>query len=356
MGLFDRNKDKKQRQTLNAVQVNQVSENPSFIPWTWSFNRHDKPIGNFMLQSILNQIWTGISNVSFRETGRSMITPSEICDFIDKNTVLLVNQYIQYGYMAVFYDRKGNYRVPTYTELKFDVNGRIINKFAVVIYSPQYQTERKSLAAIAIPVIGGINRLAGSEDYVTETLGILSILSGQDLPTNPTQKENFLKNFNQTYGLGDGKYPFLLSNRDIKYQDISPDLKGLGFEQKIERGYKWLCNLFGVPLQLIFNDASTFNNVKEARVYFYNNTVRYYAETLLKVARELLTASAEFIPQSAITYRIENVPEIEITLSSACKEREAYLEYLLKLREAGVNVDKQISELYEESKNMLKEI
>ncbi len=353
MGLFDRkNKEKAE----NAIQVNQVNENPSFIPWTWSFTRHDKPIGNFMLQSIMTQLWAGISNITFKQTGREMITPDMICSFMDRNAILLTNMYIQYGFMVVFYDRKGNYRVPTYTELKFDSNGRVINKFAVVIYSPQYQTERKSLAAIAIPVIAGINKVAGSEDYVTETLGILSILSGQDLPSNPAQKENFLKNFSQTYGIGDGKYPFLLSNRDIKYTDISPDLKGLGFEEKMERGYKWLCNLFMVPLQLIFNDASTFNNVKEARVFFYNNTVRYYAESLLKVARELLTASAEFIPQNSITYKIENVPEIEITLSSACRERTALLEYYMKLKEAGVDTTKEINELYEESKNMLKEI
>lgn len=353
MGLFDRkNKEKAE----NAIQVNQVNENPSFIPWTWSFTRHDKPIGNFMLQSIMTQLWAGISNITFKQTGREMITPDMICSFMDRNAILLTNMYIQYGFMVVFYDRKGNYRVPTYTELKFDSNGRVINKFAVVIYSPQYQTERKSLAAIAIPVIAGINKVAGSEDYVTETLGILSILSGQDLPSNPAQKENFLKNFSQTYGIGDGKYPFLLSNRDIKYTDISPDLKGLGFEEKMERGYKWLCNLFMVPLQLIFNDASTFNNVKEARVFFYNNTVRYYAEALLKVARELLTASAEFIPQNAITYKIENVPEIEVTLSSACRERTALLEYYMKLKEAGVDTTKEINELYEESKNMLKEI
>lgn len=351
MGLFNK-KEKKE----NAIQTNEVSSTPSFIPWTWSFNRHDKPLGNFMLQSILNQIWTGVSNVTFKQTGREMITPAEICDFIDKNSILLVNSYMELGFIAVFYDRKGNYRVPSYSELKFDTNGRVINKFAVVIYSPQYQTNRTSLAKIAIPVVGSINKLAGSDDYVTDTLGILSILSGQDIPTNPAQKENFLKNFSETYGIGDGRYPFLLSNREIKYTDISPDLKGLGFTEKIEKAYKYLANLYGVPLQLLFNDASTFNNVKEARVYFYNNTVRYYAETLLKVARELLTASSEFIPQNSITYRIENVPEIEVTLSSACKEREAYLEYLLKLREAGVNVDKQINELYEESKNMLKEI
>lgn len=357
MGIFDRkNKQKQLEQAKNAYQVNEISQNPSFMPWVWSFNRHDKPLGNFLMEVIMNQIWQGISNVSFKGSGKSLLIVNDICTFIDRNATILVNMWLNNGFMCVFYDRKHNYRIPEYNELKFDSNGRVINKFAIVIYSPQYQTNRTSVTKIALPVVGMLNKTAGSEDYVTETLGILSILSGQDLPSNPAQKENFLKNFGETYGIGDGRYPFLMSNREIKYTDISPDLKGLGFDEKIERGYKFLCNLYGVPLQILFNDASTFNNVKEARIYFYTNTIRYFAEQLLKLGRELLTSSDEFVPQNELTYRIENVPEIEVTLSSACKERQALLEYYMKLKEAGVDTSKEINELYQESRQLLKEV
>lgn len=352
MGIFSKkNKEKAE----NAIQVNQVNSSPSFTPWVWGFNRHDKPLGNFLMESILNVLYTGISNVTFKQTGREMITPDNICRFIDKNSVILMNQYMEWGFTVVFFDRKNNYRIPEYGELKFDSNGRVINKFAVVVYSPQYQTKRSSLFKTALPVIGSINKMAGSEDYLTETLGCLSILSGQDLPSNVAQKENFLKNFSQTYGIGEDKYQFLMSNREIKVTPIRPPIKDLGFNEKIEKSYKWLANLFSVPLQLLFNDASTFNNVKEARIYFMNNTIRFYAEMLLKVGRELLTASAEFIPQSAITYRIENCPEVEKSLSSACEERMKYIEYLMKLKEAGIDVSKELNELYQESRSLFKE-
>lgn len=351
MGLFNR-KDK----TENAVQVNEVNSSPSFTPWVWGFNRHDKPLGNFLMESIMNVIYTGISNVSWKQTGREMTTPDNICRFIDKNAIILTNQFIDWGFVVVFYDRKNNYRVPEFSELKFDTNGRVINKFAVVVYSPQYQTSRRSLVKIAVPVVGTINKMAGSDDYLTETLGCLSILSGQDLPSNPAQKENFLKNFSDTYGIGQDKYQFLLSNREIKVTPINPPIKELGFSEKIEKAYKWLANLFGVPLQLLFSDSSTFNNVKEARLYFMNNTIRFYAEQLLKVARELLTASAEFIPQSAITYKFENLPELEKSLSAAVEERSVYLKYLLELRDAGIDVTKELNELYNESRRLFKEV
>lgn len=351
MGIFSR-KDK----TENALQVNEVNNSPSFLPWVWGFNRHDKPLGNFLLQSILTQIWQGASNITFKGSGKSLMVVNDITTFIDRNSTLLINQWIQWGYMVVFYDRKRNYRIPSYEELKFDTNGRIINKFAVVVYSPQYQTERSSLIKIAIPVIGSINKMAGSDDYLAETLGCLSILSGQDLPSNPQQKENFLKNFSDTYGIGQDKYQFLLSNREIKVTPINPPIKELGFSEKIEKSYKWLANLFGVPLQLLFSDSSTFNNVKEAKLYFMNNTIRFYAEQILKVGRELLTASNEFIPQNEITYKFQNTPELEKSLSAACEERSAYLKYLLELRDAGIDVSKELNELYQESRSLFKEV
>ena len=351
MGLFNR-KDK----TENALQVNEVNNSPSFLPWVWGFNRHDKPLGNFLLQSILTQIWQGASNITFKGSGKPLMVVEDITTFIDRNSTLLINQWIQWGYMVVFYDRKRNYRIPSYEELKFDTNGRIINKFAVVVYSPQYQTERSSLIKIAIPVIGSINKMAGSDDYLTETLGCLSILSGQDLPSNVAQKENFLKNFSQTYGIGEDKYQFLLSNREIKVTPINPPIKELGFSEKIEKSYKWLANLFGVPLQLLFSDSSTFNNVKEAKLYFMNNTIRFYAEQILKVGRELLTASNEFIPQNEITYKFQNTPELEKSLSAACEERSVYLKYLMDLKAAGIDVSKELNELYQESRRLFKEV
>ena len=77
---------------------------------------------------------------------------------------------------------------------------------------------------------------------------------------------------------------------------------------------------------------------------------------LLKVAKHLITASNDFIPQSAVTYRLANLPELETTLSAACEERTALLDYLLKLKAAGLDVEKELSQLYMESRDLLKRV
>lgn len=350
MGLFNREKKE------NAVQINEVSQRYGWTPWIWTHKKSDKPLGNLLFQVIMNQLWRGISNVTFDTTKQDSHTIESIIQFVDANATLLMNQYIRDGYICVFYDKDKNYRVPTDNEIKKDQYGRIINKFAIVIYSPQYQSERTSLFLISLPLIGEINHIAGSDSYLTETLGCFGILSGQDIPINPAGKEQMLSQMTEKYGIADDKYKFMLANHDIKYTEISPDLKALGFQDKIKEYYKYLANLYGIPLPLLFDEASTFNNVKEAKVYFYETTVRFYAEVILKVAQELLTASEDFIPKQAITYRIENVPELEKTLSSACAERKELLEYLLKMKEAGIDVSKELNELYNESKDLLKRV
>lgn len=354
MALFDRMRQKK-----NAIQINDVSQNYyGFTPWIFPFSKdkREKPLGNVYFQSIMNLIWKGVSNITLTKNCKPNFAVEAIIDFIDDNATLLVNQYIRLGFVCVFYNEKGDYWIPQDNDLKYDKYGRVINKYAVVLYSPQYQTERTSLLKIVFPLICWINKLAGSEDYLADTFGCFGVLSGQDIPLSPAGKEQLLKSLQENYGLADGKYPFMLTSHEVKWTQVQPDVSALSFSSKIEDSYKLLCNLFGVPLPLIFDNASTYNNVKEARVFFYDTTIRYYAEVLLKVAQELLISSKEFIPKDSINYKLENIPDLEKSLSSAVEERKAWLEYLVALRDAGLDVEKELQDLYRESKDLIKRV
>ena len=342
----------------NAVQINEVSQQQwIYTPWVFPHNgKKEKPLGNAYFQAILNLIWNGISNITYDTSGKPSLTLDNIVQFIDANATLLVNQYIRLGYVCVFYDEKGEYRIPQDQEIKLDKYGRVINRHAVVIYSPQYQSERTSLMKIAFPVILWINQLAGSESYLADTFGCFGILSSPDIPLSPQGKKQLLDSIKENYGVFDDKYPFALFNHDAKFTPIQPDASKLGFQDKIKNAYSLLCNIFGVPLQLIFNDASTFDNMEQAKVMFYDTTIRSYAEVILKVAQALLVASNDFIPKNSLNYHFTNIPQLEKSLSAAVEERTAWLEYLIKLRDAGIDVDKELNELYRESKDLIKQV
>ena len=353
MAFWNRNKESK-----NAVQINEVSQQYwNYTPWIFRpKDKKEKPLGNVYFQAIMNLIWNGISNITYDTSGKPSLTLDAIVQFIDANATLLVNQYIRLGFICVFYDEKGEYRIPQDTEIKYDKVNRVINRHAVVIYSPQYQTERTSLLKIAFPMILWINKLAGSNDYLADTFGMFGVLSGKDIPLNPTGKKQLLESIQENYGSMSDRFPFMLANNEMTWTPIQPDASKLAFDDKIKDTYKILCNLFGVPTQLLFDDASTYNNVKEARISFYDTTIRAYAEVLLKVAQALLIASNEFIPKNALNYHFTNIPELEKSLSSAVSERTSWLEYLLKLREAGLDVEKELNDLYRESKDLIKNV
>lgn len=345
MGLFNRKKE-------NAIQINDVSSNVHYSPFVFTHKKGERPVANVYLQVILNKLFSGISNVSFEVTKNNLLG-EDICKFIDNNAPLLIHQYIRLGFICIFYNDRKEYFIPKDQDIRKDSNGRVINRSAVVYYSHTYTTERKSLYMTIAPIMLTINKLSGTYDYLNDTLGCFGILSGSDIPLNPEGKKRMLDGMKDNYGTASEKYQFMLANNDMKYTNISPDIKGLQLQERLEDQYKLLCNYFGVPLPLIFEKARTFNNVREAKVFFYDTTIREYAEILLKVARELLTATGEFVPQNTITYRITNVPELESTLSSAVDQRKTFLSYLLELKTAGIDVDKEINLLAEESKDLL---
>lgn len=331
----------------NAVQINQGPQQLNPLPMFCSSGANMKfrnPLGTTYLNTIIGKILDASRNITFKSSKNSTIT-AEIIHFIDSNCQLLIHQYMRLGFVCVFYNDRREYYIPSDNELKLDAQGRVINKRAVVMYSPEYQTHRGSKLKDAMPLVSDLNTLSLTKQYVLDTLGVFGILSGSEIPLSPEGKRQLLKGLQENYGMADGKYKYLLSSGDLKYQQINPPIKDLNLNGDIKETYKLLANLFGVPIPLLLDDASTYNNIVEAKKFFYDTTVRAYAEMLLKVAQELLTASNEYILKSVITYRLENIPELETSLSAACQERSTYLKYLMELKSAGVNVDRQLAEL-----------
>ena len=92
MGIFNR----KGKKAENAVQVNNVSEQTIFAcGWDGLWTPHKKgfkPFGKIFLQMALNQIFNGVSNVSF-ESLKDNYVCNGICSFLDNNATLLVDTY-----------------------------------------------------------------------------------------------------------------------------------------------------------------------------------------------------------------------------------------------------------------------
>lgn len=345
MSIFDRKNRKN-----NSIQVNDVNTNlPMVFGWEWFPRKKGlKPFSETFAQMCLNQIYNGVSNVTF-ETTKPSLTAGSICFFLDSNSTLLVNMWLSRGFICVMYDDKGNYRFPAQNELRFDQFGRVVNRDCVVIYSPVYQTKRKSYMMLAKPIFDLIDGLGNTVSESTNTMGVLPIISGNSIPANPKFKQELSEAMSREYGFGPDQMKYFLSQQELKVDGIDLHIKDLELRENLESAFRYLLDFFEVPVDLVLGN-STYANVEAARLYFYESTIRKYAEIILKAARALLTASEELLPQNTITYRITNVAGVDKSLSDKCSERSAYVDLLVKLRDNGVDTDEELAKVYSDIK------
>ena len=337
----------------NAIQVNSVDTTHNMVPCGWGlfdWKRGQRPFGPLYLWSVLQYLHDGCSNITFQSSRGKSVAVDAICSFLDNNTSLLLTKWLFNGFIAVCYDKDLNYWLPKDDKLQFDSYGRVINRSTVVVYSPLYQTQRKNYIQMCKPIVDLLDRLSNTMMETTDTMGTIPVLSGSSIPANPKFKAELAEAMGKTYGWSDDKLKFFLSQTELKVDSIDLNVKDMELRDNIVGAYKTLLQFFSIPPDYALA-GSTFSNVESARVYFYSTTIRKYAEVFLKVGRNLLTASSEFIPQSQMTYKLTNVPGLETTLSDDCKEKEAYVDVLLKLKDSGVDVSEELDRVYTDLKH-----
>ena len=353
MGLFDRF-----RKTENAVQINDVKQNIT-VGWNGLYNLNNKQwaFADFYLWLVFDVLYNGISNVTFKAR-KSGLVQNEIVSFLDRNSALLMNQMIYQGYIAVMYTKNDGivtYHLPKTGEIKTDGLGRVVNPNTVVVYAPCYQMRRTNDVALIRPQLDLLNTLCNTMVASSDTMGVLPILWGNSIPADPKYKQELEDMMSRNYGWTKDKFRYFLSRQELHVETVDLKIKDLELSKNIEDTFGYLCRYFGVPTDLIYGN-STFSNVGEAKKFFYDTTIRRWAETLLKVGRYLLTETGDYTPQDTITYFIENVPEVERTLSSACSEKNAYIDSLLKLQSAGIDVTDELAKVYNDLKKTYIEV
>lgn len=353
MGIFNfRNK-----KVTNAVNINDVG-NVQFpvckCGWDEIFNikKGYRPFAQMYLYAAMEQLYSGLSNVTFHSTSNSKgFTVEDIASFIDRNATLLLNQYLFKGYIAVAYGKDRNYWIPKTNDLKFGANGAITNKNVVAYYSPIYQTKRQAKMDLLRPQLDLIDTLCNNLVESSGTMGVLPVISGDAIPANPEFKDNLAKAMSKEYGWSDDQLKYFLAKSNINVQTIDLKVKDLEFRENITNAFKIILNYLEVPVDLVLGQ-STYNNLEGARHYLYDSTIRKYAEILLKVGQALVTATGELIPKKTLTYHIYNVPGLDKTLSDMCSEKQAYVDLLKSLGESGVDVSEELARVYSDIKEL----
>lgn len=292
---------------------------------------------------VLNKIFEGMRSVRFVAPANDYI--DALRSFLENNTVALLWQWWQNGYIIVDVTR-GGFDIIDGQKAKRSPAGHVIeprDRQWVVLYSDEYAAARLSAFKIIENELREINELRSAEHYLTHTFGTLGVISGGEQPMTVDDKKQFLDKMKEEIGINRDRYQFIISRGDVKYTPIPLPINDLRIDDKIERSDKLICDYFGIPYDLIaFSGASTYSNYAQAVKLFYNNCIAGLAEVLLQLGRYIIRrapASVVFIPSDSLTFEIDN-SEV------AHSERNDVMDYvgkaadnIAKLAATGVDVE-----------------
>lgn len=354
MGIFNR-----KPQTIeltNGIDINSLNTDRICRPFTFNFGgKGKKNFADILLYSIVGKIFNSLNNVRWFTTETDYLA-DDIINFVNNNSQLLIYHYWYSGYATIIIEKNGRIRLPYTNEIRKDNNGYVANANAVTIYSQPYQIERKSHLQIIQPLLASINSTCNNGDFLTSNLGALGILSGKSMPISPAAKDDVQEKLRKQYGLGEDKFQFIVSNTELEYKQIQIPVTHAQLNDTLTEQTKMLCRYFNLNPDLIMA-GSTFSNQAEAIRAFYHDCIMPLAEVLLLLARNLyIKQSNANRPSTIITYDMSNVPEFNHTLSEKCQDLGAYVDYLIKLKDAGVDVEEELQKAYMMSKELINNV
>ncbi len=111
------------------------------------------------------------------------------------------------------------------------------------------------------------------------------MLVSKDGTLNETQAQALKDKFRKTYQGAGNAGDIIITPKDLSWVNFGLSASDLSLIEQYNGTVKDLCNIYNIPVSLLNNtDASTYNNVKEAKKALYQNAV---IPELIKIRDEL---------------------------------------------------------------------
>lgn len=305
---------------------------------------------------VVNRIFGGLRSVRFYNSSPLKNEDVDaLCDFVMKNAEALVWQYWDKGYMVI--DVSNTASPELVINPKTTDGGHVFepagSRYAVV-YSPEYQMQGLSAFKILQNEFKTIDTLRSGDEYLTESLGALGIISGKEMPMTPAEKEAFLGEVKKKVGITPDKFQFLIATGAISYTPIAIPVADLNLRGKVTETLKLICDYFSVPFDLInFSGASTYANMEQAVKLFYSNCIAPIAEQLLLLIRHAVKLDTSlFVASDNITFGIDNTDIATTEQKATLATLETALKVLALADQSGIDTTEARERIAEKLKTI----
>jgi phage portal protein BeeE len=144
-----------------------------------------------------------------------------------------------------------------------------------------------------------------SSNTLSKRLGAMGILSnkGKDAAGHYegdiSSEKGELQSEYRKYGLSQDQWQIIITSANLEWQSMALPIKDLMLDEQIVSRSKEIADKLGYPKYLLaIGDDGTFSNVKEARIFLYE-------ETIVGEAEHFVAQLNEFIVPEGSNYRLE---------------------------------------------------
>lgn len=300
-----------------------------------------KRYSDVYLWLVVNKIFAGVRSVNIHDTSTiGNATVDALCKYVMSNTEALIWQYYDRGYMVL--DVTKTAAPSIVTDCNTDAAGHVVepagHRYSVV-YSPEYAVQRLSSFRILRNEFDAIDTYRSADQYLTESLGAVGIISGREMPMTAREKEDFLRELKSKVGITPDKFQFLVATGQIGYTPIAIPVSDLNLSGRVTDTVKLICDYLQVPFDIInFSGASTYANMEQAVQLFITNCISPLAEQLLLLIKHAIRLDTSLLVLSDnITFTIDNTTVSAREQSSILDTIKTELDILKQAQDTGLD-------------------
>ena len=279
---------------LEGHELQQLLENPnaaqSYSSWISELIAFRKLTGNGYIYGISPE--TGANAGKFTEM---YIMPSQVMEIISNGMLEPVSKYrLEYN---------GTYDMPAEAICH------------IKDFNPYYDGTGSHLYGQS-PLRAGFRSLTTNNEAVTTGVKYLQnqtargILMSEEGDINEVQAQQLKDKFRRQHQGSTNAGDILITPKKLSWVNFGLNASDLSLIEQYNASVKDLCNIYGVPVQLLNNtDASTYNNMKEAKKALYQMAV---IPELMKIQDELNRWLApKYGDKICIEYDFTSIPEMQ---------------------------------------------
>lgn len=279
---------------LEGHELQMLLENPnaaqSYSSWISELIAFRKLTGNGYIYGISPE--TGANAGKFTEM---YIMPSQVMEIISNGMLEPVSKYrLEYN---------GTYDMPAEAICH------------IKDFNPYYDGTGSHLYGQS-PLRAGFRSLTTNNEAVTTGVKYLQnqtargILMSEEGDINEVQAQQLKDKFRRQHQGSTNAGDILITPKKLSWVNFGLNASDLSLIEQYNASVKDLCNIYGVPVQMLNNtDASTYNNMKEAKKALYQMAV---IPELMKIQDELNRWLApKYGDKICIEYDFTSIPEMQ---------------------------------------------